>query len=360
MARICFVCISLRAGGTERIVTRMANALSFKHDVSVIIAHNSEPFYPLNDRVSFHPDQGWEPDRPKWKVAIAMARHVRAVVGQTQPDVILSFGELISPIARLATLGSRSAFIVFNRESPLRGIRGRSGMVNPLIYPMADCVVNQTAKAEQLMRRRYRFSRFRVLPNPVELPPSTPPVESRLKRIVSVGYLGGEKNQQALLHAFSGAQRRAGWLVSIVGDGPDKSTLQSLADQLGIESCLELPGELKDVPALLDNSSIFAFTSLSEGFPNALSEALAHGCACIAFDCVAGPSELIEHGVNGFLVQPGDNAEYARLLQRLIDEPELRVRFSCNAKESMQRFEAGAVMARLEKLIEEVVEGAPD
>lgn len=85
---------------------------------------------------------------------------------------------------------------------------------------------------------------------------------------------------------------------------------------------------------------------------------MAAGCACISYDCPTGPAELIEHGVNGFLVESGNEVEYTRFLQRLMDEPELRALFSHNARESMRRFEAGAVLARLEGMIEEVARQA--
>jgi GalNAc-alpha-(1->4)-GalNAc-alpha-(1->3)-diNAcBac-PP-undecaprenol alpha-1,4-N-acetyl-D-galactosaminyltransferase len=279
-------------------------------------------------------------------------------VKRNDPDIVLAFGELIGPIARLATLGLAARFVAFNRESPKRSLKGLGSLLNPLIYPAADCIVHQTKKARLLLQRRFPFTHAHVLPNPVEIPENVPEMQSRTRRIISVGYLGGEKNQRALLHAFARLDRKPGWRVCIVGDGPDREMLKILAVELGIADEVDFLGQRSDVEGLLADSSIFAFTSLSEGSPNALAEGLAYGCACIAFDCVAGPSDLIEHGVNGFLVPAGDNQHYAGMLQQLTDDSELRERFSKAARSSVGRYEISSVVAELEKIIRDVLKGA--
>lgn len=350
MARICFVCISLRAGGTERVVTRLANDFCRDHEISIVIAHEGPSFYELEPKVTLYPNKQRQVGQTKWRRALNMMRHIRSATRQIQPEVILSFGELISPIARIATLGSGARFLIFNRESPLRSLRGRAGVVNPLTYPLADCVVTQTEKAKCLLQPRYRFSRFQVIPNPVEIPQDVPPINSRPKRIISVGYLGGEKNQQALLHAFSQSSSHRSWEVTIVGDGPDRDLLKELSRELGIHNQVEFLGERKDVATLLRESRIFAFTSLSEGFPNALSEGLSHGCACIAFDCVAGPSELITQDSNGLLVPAGDQNAYSEALEALMNDENMQGCFSTKARQQIRRFSMDEVFQEYVRL----------
>ena len=276
---------------------------------------------------------------------------------KANPDLVLCFGEPIAPIViPLARLQGRRV-LIFNRASPLACLRGRRGLINPLTYPLAHRVVVQTERSKGLMRNRFRFSRFEVLPNPIDVPQKLPPANQRKSRVMSVGTLGGKKNQQALMRAFAAIDASAGWSLDFVGDGPDRQSLEALREKLALQDSVCFLGQRSDVNQLLQESHIFAFTSLTEGFPNALAEAMAAGCACISYDCPTGPSELIDHGVNGFLVEPGDEAEYARLLQRLMDEPELREEFSRNARKSIKRFEASVVLGRLEEMIEEAIEG---
>jgi GalNAc-alpha-(1->4)-GalNAc-alpha-(1->3)-diNAcBac-PP-undecaprenol alpha-1,4-N-acetyl-D-galactosaminyltransferase len=208
------------------------------------------------------------------------------------------------------------------------------------------------------MRKRFRFSRFSVLPNPIELPRNIRPFEKRQRRVINVGRLGGRKNQKALLRAFSCVEDHSDWSLHFVGDGPDLQALQDFREALGLRNNVSFLGQRSDVNDLLQDSQIFAFTSLTEGFPNALAEAMASGCACISYDCPTGPSDLIEHGVSGFLVDSGNETEYARLLQELLDKPQLRKMLSKNARRAMTRFESETVTARLEELIADTIESA--
>ncbi len=352
MARVCFVCISMRGGGTERVVARLANAFCEKHQVHIVIVHPAESFYTLDERIKLHGLPGSQKSKPKLLRAAAMLRHIRRMFRQIQPDIILSFGELISPLARLASIGSGAGFIIFNRESPLRSLRGRAGIINPLVYPLADMVVTQTHQAKDLLKGRYRFSRFQVIPNPIEVPSSVVPIEERPNTVISVGHLGGEKNQQSLLQAFAASDHRHIWTLQIVGDGPDRSRLIKLANSLNISDRVEFMGERKDVPELLSSARIFAFSSLSEGFPNALSEALSHGCACISYDCITGPSELIQHEVNGLLIQTGNQELFTAELNRLMVDTSLQNRLSMAAQQDMKRFSAKRVLKDFERLVQ--------
>jgi len=349
--KICFVCISLRGGGTERIVTRLANHFSDDFDVHIVIVHDYESFYPLKSSVTLHrPHRGRA--RSRSFRALSMLRHISATVRRIEPGIILSFGELISPIARIATIGSGARFIVFNRESPIRSLRGHAGIVNPLVYPLADLVVTQTAQAKSLLQKRYRFSKFGVVPNPIKVQSDVSGLSERPKTVISVGYLGGDKNQQDLLQAFAASVHRHDWKLSIVGDGPDRSRLVSLAVSLQLDDRVEFLGERNDVPRLLSEARIFAFTSLSEGFPNALSEGLSNGCACISYDCVTGPSELIANDVSGLLVEAGNLRKYSAELERLMGDETLQDRLSCAGRNSIQRFSSDRVLSRFRRLIE--------
>ena len=308
-----------------------------------MIVQDGDSFYELDERVELHRFSGSTSHLPKWRRALSIMRHLSATIRSIQPDVTLSFGELVSPLARVATIGSGTRFLIFNRESPLRSLNGRAGVINPLTYPLADTVVTQTELAKNILARRYRFTRFQVIPNPVEIPTSIAPIETRARTIISVGYLGGQKNQQALLKAFAASRHRDQWKLEIVGDGPDRPRLIEMSKDLSISDRVEFLGERKDVPERLADARIFAFTSLAEGFPNALSEALAHGCACIAFDCISGPSELIQNDCNGLLLSPDDEDGYAAALETLMGDEELQQRYSASARVEIGRFSKSAI-----------------
>jgi len=192
---------------------------------------------------------------------------------------------------------------------------------------------------------------MRVVPNPVSIPERVTPLERRERIIVNVGSIGRMKNQRSLMHIFSRLEGSADWRLLFIGDGPDRPRLEREVRQLGLTNRIEFLGERKDVQSLLDRARVFAFTSLEEGFPNALSEALAAGCACVSYDCPTGPADLIDHERNGLLVQNNDEAAFAQQLERMVSDEILQARFSRQARKDIERFSEDRVLAQVDRLI---------
>jgi GalNAc-alpha-(1->4)-GalNAc-alpha-(1->3)-diNAcBac-PP-undecaprenol alpha-1,4-N-acetyl-D-galactosaminyltransferase len=134
------------------------------------------------------------------------------------------------------------------------------------------------------------------------------------------------------------------WDLVILGDDAQSQThrarLEALAGSLGVAERVSIMGTVEDVEDYYRRASIFAFPSSSEGFPNALAEAMAHGMSCVSYDCCAGPGDLITEGETGYLVPVFDDAEFADRLERLMSDRGLREEMGRKAKESMKAFAA--------------------
>jgi glycosyltransferase involved in cell wall biosynthesis len=117
-----------------------------------------------------------------------------------------------------------------------------------------------------------------------------------------------------VLRAFPGA------VALLVGDGPVRSDLEHLADELHIRPSIEFLGSRSDIPELLAASDLYVHPSLQEGYSNALLEAMASACPVVA-TAVGGNVELVEDGVTGVLVAPSDPQALADAMLRMLGDP---------------------------------------
>ena len=135
--------------------------------------------------------------------------------------------------------------------------------------------------------------------------------------IVFVGRLENkQKRVDRLLKACSLLPNGINWLLQIIGDGPDRETLENMAYILNVEKHVIWSGWQSDPWSSIDSASILAFPSDFEGFGAVVIEAMAHGIPVLATDCNFGPRSIITEGVNGWLVDRNDHA-FAQKLQQL-------------------------------------------
>jgi glycosyltransferase involved in cell wall biosynthesis len=153
-----------------------------------------------------------------------------------------------------------------------------------------------------------------------------------------VGRLNPIKDHATLLRAVSLLilSGRSVQLV-IVGDGPTRASLESLADTLPLGKCVHFLGMRDDVSQLLPAFDIFALSSLSEGYSLALVEAAAAGLPIVATR-VGGNADIVAHGKTGLLVETGDASALAGALEKLVDDATLRQRMGARSRDWALKF----------------------
>ncbi|TCJ15429.1 glycosyltransferase [Parasulfuritortus cantonensis] len=174
--------------------------------------------------------------------------------------------------------------------------------------------------------------RIQVAPNPVVSPelyamaaepldhpwlaPGEPPV------VLGVGRLEPQKDFPTLLRAFARVRRERPCRLVILGEGKLRGELQDLAAELGVSDNLAMPGFVANPYQWMARASLFVLSSLWEGSPNGLTEALAVGVPLVATDCPSGPFEILEGGRWGPLVPMSDpDALAAAMLATLAQPP---------------------------------------
>jgi glycosyltransferase involved in cell wall biosynthesis len=227
---------------------------------------------------------------------------------------------------------------------------------------MADGVVANSEAVRRHLHQDFHFplNRVEVCHNGVDIQMFSPQPRRRLEQlrdaslvIGSVCVLRAEKNLEHLIEAFARVRGQApGSKLLLMGSGPEEAMLKALSERLGVgQACCFLPSSA-DVSQALRSIDIFVHPSLSEGLPNSVMEAMACGCTVIATR-VGGCAELIEHGVHGLLVPPGDLEMLAEELSRAIAQPDLSHQMAqAGAKRMEEEFSLTAAAERIQAIYE--------
>lgn len=316
---ICFISGGLAGGGQERALTNLANEFATRgHQISIICLFKTEVFFEINSEIKIIWPKEDRDKSNKFIYALKLIPYIRKNIKQINPDSVVSFGDWFNSYSILATRFLKKPIYITNRMGPNLHLGKFLEFFNKLTYKSATAMIVQTARAKEIMKAKYMLQNIHIIPNAVK--PIN--IENRFpeKSIITVGRLSKEKGHKDLIEAFSKIKDKS-WRLDIVGDGIEKENLEKLVSNLGIKDQVFFHGHKKDFKTILAKASIFVLPSYYEGFPNSLVEAMSVPLACIASDCVAGPSEIIKHNENGFLYETGNVNSLTSLLDDLINNP---------------------------------------
>lgn len=171
--------------------------------------------------------------------------------------------------------------------------------------------------------------------------------------LISMGDLIPRKNYETAIRAIAKTGNdKLHYLIC--GRGPEFENLKALAEELGIASQIHLLGFRTDIKELVKVANIFLFTTLQEGLPRSMMEAMASGLPCVASN-IRGNVDLIEDGVNGFLCPPTDVEGFSTAISRIADDPALQETMKQNNLEKIQGFDVSVVAAEIKNIYNEVL-----
>ena len=149
-----------------------------------------------------------------------------------------------------------------------------------------------------------------------------------------------------------------GWTLRIVGDGPERESLEALVRSLDISDTVEFTSSVSDVETHYREASIFCLSSRYEGFPMVLLEAISFGLPVVSFDCDTGPAEVLE-GTGGKLVAQGNVEKLAKELLSLMDSPEERMAISALSQAKAKLYQSNLILGEWVRVIETFRKEAP-
>jgi glycosyltransferase involved in cell wall biosynthesis len=369
--RLLFVAraIDNMAGGVERMIISIMNALSPDHDVSLLTwdGERAAAFYPMAARVSWYRLDIGDP-RVKASLATILARlaKVRRLVNNIAPDVIVCFQGGSFRSMQLYTAGLGIPLIAAERTSPSLYDHANSRRLRFIEHQSFRFARRITIQFERYrdLYPAYLRARMVTIANPVPQAlrlarPDVTGAEGRW-RLLSVGRLGYQKNFSVLIDAFAGlAERFPDWDLRIVGEGEDRDALEAQVSRLpGLKGRVSLPGAIREVEREYVAAHLFCLSSRWEGFPNALAEALAHGLPAVGFAGCDGVPDLIEPGQNGALAAGnGDAAGLADALAPLMADTAKRASLGSNAVASVVGYRLEEIVRLWEKVLRECTAG---
>jgi GalNAc-alpha-(1->4)-GalNAc-alpha-(1->3)-diNAcBac-PP-undecaprenol alpha-1,4-N-acetyl-D-galactosaminyltransferase len=341
--KVCLVIPSIQAGGMERVMSELAAYYNTKNDIAVhlvLYGITREIFYPLPDKIIVHVPKFRFNNNWRLFYTLKTILFLRTTIKRINPESILSFGEYWNSFVLIALNGLRYPVFISDRCQPDKSLGKIQDWLRIKLYPKASGIVAQTQKAKEIYHSQFKHENIRVIGNPIRAFKVRDNIEKE-NFVLMVGRLIKTKHQDKLIELFVKISK-PGWKLVIVGYDHLKQNISEKLKQIiaanHAEGSVVLEGKQSDVESYYLKSRIFAFTSSSEGFPNAIGEAMSAGLPVIAFDCVAGPSEMIKDNQNGFLIPLFDYNRFQAKLQLLMDDEELRTTFGMNARKDIMKF----------------------
>jgi glycosyltransferase involved in cell wall biosynthesis len=321
MKRILLVTYSLDLGGLERMVVSLANGLDPREFEARVccIAHAGPLARSLRSPDMLHVI-GHE-GRINYRACAELHRLVRRLsidVVHTHNTPGLLYAYCPAALARAPIVHTNHGVVFTEKE------HGAVGFTERLISRRVARYVCVSEHLKGHVAREWRMpeSSIEVVYNGVDLPDLSD--EPRLREgreilIGSVGNLRAIKNYALLVSAFASLVRRhPRCRLELVGDGPDRESLESLSRELGVADTSHFVGHAPEPSVYLKKFDVFVLPSLSEGISLSILEAMAAKKICLVSN-VGGTPEIVEDAVNGFLFTSNDSGELAEKLISLVD-----------------------------------------
>lgn len=221
-----------------------------------------------------------------------------------------------------------------------------------------DNTTIQVLLPEYVQKVKERFPQCRVVSIPNEVPQYTKLSSLSTKRVLNVARLDSLKQQDALIEVFCRLTKDfPEWHLDIYGGYVKENRyvrkLINIIDKFGLQGRVKIHGETDDVYSVLLETSVFCLPSKYEGFPLALTEAMAAGIPCVGLTTCAGVNSLIRSGKNGILTNDFEGLELA--LRKLMSDEEYRESLGRQAHLDMRHYSAENIKQQWLMLVEEIV-----
>lgn len=339
-------------GGLERVLSIKASYLAEQMGYQVCIVSLDEegiaPFYHFSPQIIFR-----SVDTRKSRLAYFSG--IRHTVKTFQPDIICVCDDGLKGLFVPLWVGGKAKIVYERHTSKEMVTQGEEpNFKQRIVFALMEVgsrLYDRFVVLTNYNKQQWGGKNVRVIPNPLSFYPQTVS-DLENKRIISVGKVSMMKGNDRLVEAWQLIRdKHPGWSVHIYGNVYDNGYLEKM---IGEDTTIQIHPPVQNIEQEYLSSSIYALPSRFEGFGMVLTEAMACGVPCLAFDCPCGPSDIITDGEDGFLVKNGDIEEFSRKLSLLIENDDLRNTMGKNARQNVTRYDVKTIALQWDTLFREL------
>ncbi|WP_371312039.1 glycosyltransferase [Winogradskyella pacifica] len=374
---ISILSITLGSGGAEKVISLLLKKLVIDYNVTLVLFYNTIHF-PIPEGVNLVILSKKSADRSFLSKTIDSLRFIIKYYRFVKKGRInisisfLAFPNLINGI--ISSLNKSVKTIISERGFPSDNVTSKlslyiSKIFYPIFYNRCDKLFSNSLHINKDLKDNFGVKiPMEVIYNPIEIPHLV--IDSKklntsidTLKVITAGSLIKRKNQIMTIHAIMVSQLK--YEFSILGAGDLQGHLQSEIDKHQLGDSILLKGKVKNVNEHLLNSECFVLSSFTEGFPNALIEAMAIGLPSISTNCLSGPLELLNKNKDvtindgefyiakyGLLVNNDDHIGLSKALDFFHNNPEEREKFSKLSLERSKDYQLESIYKKFDHFIQ--------
>ncbi|GGD10073.1 hypothetical protein GCM10011368_10020 [Hyunsoonleella pacifica] len=369
----------MASGGAEKVISLLLKKLVIDYNVTLFLLYNDIHFdIPKEvDLVIFNSKSSSAKSNFIQKMFSPIIFQIKFLKELKRRKIkvsisFLAFPNFLNSIAALRFIKLKT--VISERGYPSDNTTSKlsyyiSKICYPILYNKNDLLFSNSIYINKDLEENFKVKiPLKVIYNPIIIPKANAlnnklTLKEEVLKITTVGTLNKRKNQKMIINAVS--QLKDKYELSIYGDGNLKNYLNDLINKKKMTDVAFLKGNIKDINQHLIKYDCFVLSSFTEGFPNALLEAMAVGLPCISTNCLSGPLELLNKnsepitinegsfykGDYGLLVNNDDEKGLAKALNYYKENPEIRKEYGRLAHTKAKQFELNNIYSQFKELI---------
>ena len=356
MKKICFIGFGLfTIGGCQRVTISLANNLCDKYETYLLslceIPKNHG--YEVDEKIKVY-SLGMPLDI-RARQSLMVGLEIKKFLDKNGIDILFVAGSLPIPVV-CALKPFVKTKIVFCDHENLMGRDKKSIFFRRLACKICDKVVVLTEQTLKDYKNKFRIKDNKIsqIYNFID----SAQVENcdlNSKKIISVGRISSEKGFDMAVEVASDVfSKHPEWQWHVYGDGPDMNKIKSKIREYNLEGKFIMKGADSSVRNKYKDYSIYVLPSYREGFAVVLLEAKVSSMPIVSFDCNCGPREIVNSGVDGYLIPCYNKKEMSEKICELIENFDLRKSFSLHAKDNLEKFSKNEIINQWLTLIQEL------